>query len=401
MRDIEVSSGEYFWDTDPGAGNGFALLAFDGGFNEAVEDAIGSIVTFPTLGAHLFHVRFRDGELDWSPTFRIVASIEESTETLRDIEITAAEFFWDSDPGYGNGSMMLATDGNFDNAVETTIAQTTIGLSQGLHVLHVRVKDAEDDWSDTFDIIVDVWESTTEQREIFVAAGEYWFDADPGEGNATPVVAMDGSFNNVVEGIIGGEIPQPISLGMHVLWIRAKDPQGGWGPPFGIVVNMDINIGTFTTQINGTENICAGEDQLGVNYSSIAANGSTYTWSITGGSILSGQGTTNISVNWNTAPSHTLTLEQCIGANCQTDVLNVTIYSSSEVTNNVSICSGEFYFAGGANQTNPGVYEDNFSTSFGCDSTVITILSVLDNITVNNTAAICVEVPAPADAYMI
>ena len=52
-----------------------------------------------------------------------------------------------------------------------------------------------------------------------------------------------------------------------------------------------------------------------------------------------------------------------------------TVYN---ITNNVSICAGESYFAGGAWQTTSGVYMDYYTPAEGCDSIVTT------NLTVNN-----------------
>jgi len=52
-----------------------------------------------------------------------------------------------------------------------------------------------------------------------------------------------------------------------------------------------------------------------------------------------------------------------------------TVYT---INNNVAICEGESYFAGGAFQTTPGDYFDYFDPVEGCDSIVITHLSVND-----------------------
>lgn len=50
-----------------------------------------------------------------------------------------------------------------------------------------------------------------------------------------------------------------------------------------------------------------------------------------------------------------------------------TVYT---INNYVSICEGESYFAAGANQTEPGDYYDYFTPVEGCDSIIITHLSV-------------------------
>ena len=49
-----IISAEYFWDTDPGQGSATSLVAFDGSFNQAVEDIISlSYISFPTGGPPL------------------------------------------------------------------------------------------------------------------------------------------------------------------------------------------------------------------------------------------------------------------------------------------------------------------------------------------------------------
>lgn len=50
--------------------------------------------------------------------------------------------------------------------------------------------------------------------------------------------------------------------------------------------------------------------------------------------------------------------------------------SAIYTTTNAAICQGQFYFAGGANQTTSGVYRDTLLTLIGCDSIIITNLVV-------------------------
>lgn len=50
------------------------------------------------------------------------------------------------------------------------------------------------------------------------------------------------------------------------------------------------------------------------------------------------------------------------------------------------ICQGETYFAGGGNQAAPGIYNDNLPAYNGCDSTIVTFLSVIpQSFTAQNT----------------
>jgi len=389
LRNVKITMAEMFWDADPGQGNGTGMIAFDENFDEAIEQATICTGIFPEQGAHKFSIRFRDAENQWSSVFSTIILIDEQTTALRNIRIQLAEYFWDTDPGQGSAQAMMVIDGNYNEAMESVSSTMSISLSIGVHTLNVRTKDPDGNWSPLFRSVVVVNEPATEQRNIYVAAAEYWFDIDPGAGSATPIVSADGSFNEAIETIIGGDIPSPVISGLHTLYMRSRDPQGAWGNKFGIVVNMDIDISTFSTAIDGPVDICAGTEQLNKSYYALAAAGSTYAWSITGGFILTGQGTPQILINWNSGAIHTLNLQQCLSGTCQNFALNVNLHPTTNTTDYVSICEGDSYFAGGALRTEAGVYADNLQSQFGCDSIVTTVLSITDVIIVNQSVEIC------------
>jgi len=56
--------------------------------------------------------------------------------------------------------------------------------------------------------------------------------------------------------------------------------------------------------------------------------------------------------------------------------LHLTVNSVVTTTNTIQICSGNSYTAGGKAQTQTGRYVDSFKTSKGCDSIVVTLLTV-------------------------
>ena len=77
----------------------------------------------------------------------------------------------------------------------------------------------------------------------------------------------------------------------------------------------------------------------------------------------------------NTAGTYYDTLSTVYG--CDSIVItNLSVNPIQRSMQDVTICEGEEYFAGGANQTNAGTYYDTLSTSLGCDSIIITNLSV-------------------------
>ena len=233
-RSVQVSQAELFWDTDPGVGNGTAMVAFDGNFDDAIETLLKSLSP-PSVGNHVLHVRVKDGNNTWGPTFKTVVEVTNNL-TLRPLNISSGELFWDTDPGVGNGTAMVAFDGNFDDALET-VSKSLSTPTTGLHVLHIRVKDANNTWGPTFKYVVDVTNPLT-LRNARISEAELFWDTDPGVGNGIPMLAFDGNFNDAIEEAIKNPLPITVSAGHHVLHVRVKDHQGNWGQPFKYIIHV-------------------------------------------------------------------------------------------------------------------------------------------------------------------
>ncbi|WP_162126189.1 T9SS type A sorting domain-containing protein [Flavobacterium phycosphaerae] len=70
--------------------------------------------------------------------------------------VVQAEYFWDTDPGYGLATPISATDGNFNSAFEQ-LTKTGIALpAVGLHVLNIRIKDNTGVWGPVFRNVISV-----------------------------------------------------------------------------------------------------------------------------------------------------------------------------------------------------------------------------------------------------
>ena len=140
---------------------------------------------------------------------------------LRAQTIKRGEYFFDADPGTGQGTPIGVTPG-------TTINQTLLfnvnSLTMGVHTFNFRVIDSNEHWSlfasRTFYIVS---ASTTTPATLLTHA-EYFFDADPGTGNATPLTISSGSQqnNSFVISLNG------LATGFHQLGIRYKDNVGHW-----------------------------------------------------------------------------------------------------------------------------------------------------------------------------
>ncbi|HLG35061.1 MAG TPA: PKD domain-containing protein [Bacteroidia bacterium] len=108
-------------------------------------------------------------------------------------------------------------------------------------------------------------------------------------------------------------------------------------------VVVTVNPVPVTSSINGAASVC--ENVLGQMYTTSGSAGSTFTWTVTGGTIASGQGNDTIFVDWGSAGGGTVTVVEtnsfgCAGAPV---VLNVTINplpNTSVITGPDTVCAG-------------------------------------------------------------
>lgn len=95
--------------------------------------------------------------------------------------ITAAEYFFDSDPGMGNGISLSV--GPAGETINFTASISTASLSSGFHTLAIRTRDANNLWG-AFESRA-VYVSGTVSNAANINAAEYFIDADPGAGNGS------------------------------------------------------------------------------------------------------------------------------------------------------------------------------------------------------------------------
>jgi hypothetical protein len=70
-------------------------------------------------------------------------------------------------------------------------------------------------------------------------------------------------------------------------------------------------------------------------------------------------------------------------------ITNLTVNSTYETTEDVSICEGGDYYAGGSYQSESGTYYDTLITVNGCDSVIMTELTVNPTYEINKDVLIC------------
>lgn len=242
LAQTTIAQAEYFWDTDPGQGNASALFANDQVFNSALEGFNESGIPLPTTGGlHTFNVRVKASDGQWGPIHKQVVALPTVAAV---ITLAEAEYFWDVDPGQGNGSDFSSADGTF-NATLENIEQSSIALPQGngLHKFCVRVKDSNGIWGPTHTQIVYRDNALLANAAVTtIAQAEYFWDNDPGQGGGTTFPAEDQNFDASIEKILQSGIPIAQPVGLHVFNARVKDNFGVWGPVHKQVIYIETTL---------------------------------------------------------------------------------------------------------------------------------------------------------------
>jgi hypothetical protein len=213
-----ITAAEFFTDADPGVGNGIPITPISNGSTVNFTATVPTAVLTP--GFHFLAIRTKDAGGNWGLYENRGFYISSATGNAANI--TAAEFFVDTDPGVGNGTAVTPiTNGSI---VNFTANISTTALSQGFHFLAIRTKDAEGNWG--------LYEnrgfyiSTQSANMPDMVAAEYFIDTDPGVGNATPVSIPAGqTFTQALPLLV----PASTTQGNHFIAMRFKDVNGIWG----------------------------------------------------------------------------------------------------------------------------------------------------------------------------
>ncbi|NOS91417.1 MAG: T9SS type B sorting domain-containing protein [Cyclobacteriaceae bacterium] len=149
--------------------------------------------------------------------FLIALSITTSAQ-----DITAFEYFFDSDPGIG-----LATAANpsaSPTVNDFTISISVSSLSNGFHTLYLRGKNTTNEWTHTHFrtfYIVPLSTLSSDMTQI-----EYFVDTDPGVGLATQVTGFSPA-NTITNLPINLDV-STLATGFHTIYVRGKNTSGEW-----------------------------------------------------------------------------------------------------------------------------------------------------------------------------
>ncbi|HNJ29728.1 MAG TPA: T9SS type A sorting domain-containing protein [Ferruginibacter sp.] len=231
---------EYFIDTDPGFGNGTDIPFSPSAniTNLLVSPDISSLAK----GIHTVFIRARDDAGKWSLTNRWMFLNE-----LAPVNVSKAEFFIDSDPGFGNGTDVAVSPAL--NISNISIPVDINSLSGGMHTIYLRTRDLNGRWS-----ITNRWVFVKDVAKDNVAAGEYFFDTDPGFGNGT-AIPFGGSLGTNVSDFAFAASLTGLPNGPHYLFVRTLEANGKWSLtnviPFDKNVPLPVKLIYFDVKPDG------------------------------------------------------------------------------------------------------------------------------------------------------
>lgn len=211
---------EYFYDGDPGVGAASKLSVAEGEniLYLPLEEGLES-------GAHIFGVRCRDKEGNWTQT------IVNPLYVVDRVALSKAEYYVDDDPGEekGNG-VAIGGDG------KSAFAVPTADLTPGTHQLVMRGLNEDDKWITLFSRPFEVRSEPTGVENIIwklgfsytkISSGLKLESEDIPDGSVVSLFALDGQ--KLAE-TIWSDTTQPLYVdfnysGMVVLHIQTPDKE--------------------------------------------------------------------------------------------------------------------------------------------------------------------------------
>lgn len=192
----------------------------------------------------------------------------------------------------------------------------------------------------------------------------------PGSPQIAYVIQNPQTGINYTWGVKGGSISQAFPDSIQVNWGNTNANAQVWvlaQNSFScksdtVFFPVTVNPLLLTEKPKGNSTIC-NTDRKNQTYQIARSQGSTYTWGISGGTILNGQNSNRITVNWNWPGQHKLwvqesaqtTLAQCYGVS---DTLRVTVLPSPDTTVTIQgpkgVCLGTsqtYYYSAGPGST--------------------------------------------------
>jgi len=216
--DRKISKAEYFIDIDPGIGKASPFIVN----SQDYELTLAATADLAALSAGMHNLGVRCSDLGgrWGvQTNRIFYYGKISAISAK---ICKAEYFIDTDPGFGKAKQFTIATPSLDLTLDIT--DNLAGLEQGIHQIVFRAADEKERWGISMTRVF--YYSKISSMATKVSKAEYFIDTDPGFGKAKQfTIASPGSdlALDLTDDLAGME------QGMHQIGFRARDEDGRWG----------------------------------------------------------------------------------------------------------------------------------------------------------------------------
>ena len=278
-----ISFAEYYFDTDPGPGNGIPIIIW-------AADSIDFMTTISpdslVPGFHIVYVRTRDTYgrwgLDRGARFYIGRQPVNPQPVVQP-QITRAEYFINTDPGVGKGVDVPVMAGD---EVISNFGMPASGLTTGFNHLFVRTRDSIGKWSLYAGLpwyIYDSLKPVLPKKYKSLAGVEYFFDTDPGIGNCNLVTSNIYDTIDLKRDLrISGLAP-----GLHYIYLRGYDEKGFTGLWQRASFQVDEVACTCPLVDFSADTVhLVGNPTHFVNHSTSLAPDATYEWDVNGDGII-------------------------------------------------------------------------------------------------------------------
>ncbi|SFT35721.1 Por secretion system C-terminal sorting domain-containing protein [Lishizhenia tianjinensis] len=378
----KITGGEYFFNTDPGIGNGTAIPSFTA--NDTVDINLNIDISSLSEGFHTLYVRFTDSVGQYGlyegRKFYVIPNGQPYANTTAQLD--GAEYFIDTDPGIGNGTPIP----NFSptDTLDMSLNVDLTGVSSGFHRIYIRFKDDLNNYGlyegKSFYVI-----PTPQATQNYpIVEAEYFFNTDPGVGNGISITNFTPADTvNLLENI---NISSLATDANHRLYIRFKDANNVWGlyesREF-TRLSCDLPLVDFSY----TQQVCLGDANSFTNTSTVVDANSIYTWDMESDGTAEYSSSTTLNHTFSLPGTYDVKLIVENGSCVDSISHQITVNPIDSVEIAMSSCSD--YTWNGNTYTSSGIYYWTGSNQYGCDSTVSLDLTILAPTTSSEVISAC------------
>ena len=218
-------------------------------------------------------VRVKDANGNWSITNRTFLYKPPASNTATVPNLIKAEYFFDTEPGFGSGTDIPVTPGPVLS--DKNFSADISSLSAGLHQMFIRVKDANGNWSITNRTFLYKPPASATATVPNMVKAEYFFDTEPGFGQGTPITITSGT--QILNQNLSASIAS-LSAGVHQFFLRVQDANGAWSITNAVSFNVISSPLTCTVaQISAV--LCNGQNNGSATVTATGGSGTyTYLW---------------------------------------------------------------------------------------------------------------------------